>query len=107
AGRCWHICRLAGAGTSAGWQVLAHLQAGRCWHICRLADELCDDLADTFRLPNVPQKVLATPHTSLESLKAKLQWEWEAIPQEQIRASRDAFVNEPKDVVRNKGGFIE
>ncbi|KAF2368482.1 hypothetical protein FHG87_000766 [Trinorchestia longiramus] len=36
---------------------------------------------------------LATPHTSLESLKAKLQREWEAIPQEQMRAACDAFVN--------------
>ncbi|KAF2357103.1 hypothetical protein FHG87_012141 [Trinorchestia longiramus] len=52
-------------------------------------------------------RVLATPHTSLESLKAKLQREWEAISQEQIRASCDAFVNRLNAVVRNKGGDIE
>ncbi|KAF2344906.1 hypothetical protein FHG87_024338 [Trinorchestia longiramus] len=37
-------------------------------------------------------RVLANPHTSLESLKSKLRREWEAIPQEQIRAACDAFV---------------
>ncbi|KAF2361411.1 hypothetical protein FHG87_007834 [Trinorchestia longiramus] len=52
-------------------------------------------------------RVLATPHTSLEFLKAKLQREWEAIPQEQTRAACDAFVNRLKTVVRNKGGYIE
>ncbi|KAF2344970.1 hypothetical protein FHG87_024274 [Trinorchestia longiramus] len=52
-------------------------------------------------------RVLAVPHTSLKSLKAKLQREWEAIPQEQIRATCDAFVNRLKAVVRNKGGYIE
>ncbi|KAF2344614.1 hypothetical protein FHG87_024630, partial [Trinorchestia longiramus] len=34
-------------------------------------------------------RVLATPHTSLKFLKAKLQKEWEAILQEQIRAACD------------------
>ncbi|KAF2348468.1 hypothetical protein FHG87_020775 [Trinorchestia longiramus] len=38
-------------------------------------------------------RVLASPHTSLEFLKAKLQREWEGIPQEQISAACDAFVN--------------
>ncbi|KAF2361315.1 Reverse transcriptase domain [Trinorchestia longiramus] len=52
-------------------------------------------------------RVLATPHTFLESLKAKLQREWEAIPQKQIRAACDAFVNRLKPVVRTKGGSIE
>ncbi|KAF2346581.1 hypothetical protein FHG87_022663 [Trinorchestia longiramus] len=52
-------------------------------------------------------RVLAPPHTSLESLKAKLQREWEAIPQEQIRAACKAFVNKLKAIVRNKGGYIE
>ncbi|KAF2361319.1 Armadillo [Trinorchestia longiramus] len=33
------------------------------------------------------------PHTSLESLKAKLQREWEAIPQEHKRAACDAFTS--------------
>ncbi|KAF2358360.1 BESS motif [Trinorchestia longiramus] len=44
-------------------------------------------------------RVLATPHTSLQSLKAKLQREWEAIPQEQIRAACHAFVNRLKAVL--------
>ncbi|KAF2349461.1 hypothetical protein FHG87_019782 [Trinorchestia longiramus] len=52
-------------------------------------------------------RVLATPHTSFESLKAKLQREREAIPQERIRAACDAFVNRLKAVVRNKGGYIK
>ncbi|KAF2365402.1 hypothetical protein FHG87_003846 [Trinorchestia longiramus] len=51
--------------------------------------------------------VLATPQTSLESLKVKLQREWETIPQEQIRTTRDAFVNSLKAEVRNKGGYIK
>ncbi|KAF2367228.1 hypothetical protein FHG87_002014 [Trinorchestia longiramus] len=52
-------------------------------------------------------RVLATPHTSLESLKAKLQREWEVIPQEQIRAACGTFLNRLKAVVRNEGGQIE
>ncbi|KAF2344732.1 hypothetical protein FHG87_024512 [Trinorchestia longiramus] len=52
-------------------------------------------------------RVSATPHTSLESLKAKLQREWKSIPQEQIRAACDAFVNRLKAAVRKKGGYIE
>ncbi|KAF2344454.1 hypothetical protein FHG87_024790 [Trinorchestia longiramus] len=32
-------------------------------------------------------RILATLHTSLESLKAKLQMEWKVIPQEQIRVA--------------------
>ncbi|KAF2367793.1 hypothetical protein FHG87_001462 [Trinorchestia longiramus] len=52
-------------------------------------------------------RVFATTHTSLESLKAKLQREWEAISQEQICAACDAFVNILKAVVRNNGGYIE
>ncbi|KAF2359026.1 hypothetical protein FHG87_010219 [Trinorchestia longiramus] len=52
-------------------------------------------------------RVLATPHTSLESLKAKLQREWKAIPQEQIRAACDTFVNRLEALVRNNGGYIE
>ncbi|KAF2367423.1 hypothetical protein FHG87_001820 [Trinorchestia longiramus] len=51
--------------------------------------------------------ILATPHTSLESLKARLRREREAIPQEQIRAACDAFVNRLKAVVHNKGGYNE
>ncbi|KAF2345183.1 hypothetical protein FHG87_024060 [Trinorchestia longiramus] len=51
-------------------------------------------------------RVSATPHTSLESLKAKLQREWKSIPQEQIRAACDAFVNRLKAADRNKGGYI-
>ncbi|KAF2364675.1 hypothetical protein FHG87_004571 [Trinorchestia longiramus] len=51
--------------------------------------------------------VLATHHTSLESLKAKLQREWEAIPHEQIRAVCDAVVNRLKVVVHTKDGYIE
>ncbi|KAF2350936.1 hypothetical protein FHG87_018306 [Trinorchestia longiramus] len=52
-------------------------------------------------------RVLAIPYTSLESLKPKLQRKWEVIPQEQIRAAVDAFINRLKGVVRNKGGDIE
>ncbi|KAF2353638.1 hypothetical protein FHG87_015606 [Trinorchestia longiramus] len=52
-------------------------------------------------------RVLAIPHTSLESLKAKLQREWEAISQEQIHAACDAFVNRLEAVVRNNGSYIE
>ncbi|KAF2347849.1 hypothetical protein FHG87_021396 [Trinorchestia longiramus] len=43
-------------------------------------------------------RVLANPCTSVESLKAKLQREWEVIPLEQIRAACDAFVNRLKIV---------
>ncbi|KAF2353927.1 hypothetical protein FHG87_015317 [Trinorchestia longiramus] len=46
-------------------------------------------------------RVLATLHTFRESLKVKLQRKWEAIPQEQIRAICDAFVNRLKVTVRN------
>ncbi|KAF2363235.1 hypothetical protein FHG87_006013 [Trinorchestia longiramus] len=49
-------------------------------------------------------RILATPHTSLESLKTKLQREWKAIPQEQIHAVSDASVNRLETVVRNEGG---
>ncbi|KAF2367000.1 hypothetical protein FHG87_002239 [Trinorchestia longiramus] len=52
-------------------------------------------------------RVLVTPHISLESCKAKLQKEGEAIPQEEIRAACDAFVNRLKGVVRNKDSYIE
>ncbi|KAF2345751.1 hypothetical protein FHG87_023493 [Trinorchestia longiramus] len=52
-------------------------------------------------------RVLASPHTSLKSLKAKLQREGEVIPQEQIRAACDAYVNILKAVVRNKGSYME
>ena len=52
-------------------------------------------------------KVSATPHTSLESLKLKLQKEWEAIPQEHICAACNAFVDRLKAVVSNKGGYIK
>ncbi|KAF2365370.1 hypothetical protein FHG87_003875 [Trinorchestia longiramus] len=52
-------------------------------------------------------RVLVTPHISLESLKAELQREWEVIPQEQIRAACDTFVNRFKAVVRNKSRYIE
>ena len=52
-------------------------------------------------------KVSASPHTSLDSLKAKLKKEWDAILQEQIRAACDAFVGRLKAVVRNKGNYIE
>ena len=52
-------------------------------------------------------KVSACPHSSLDALKAKLKKEWDAIPQEQIRAASDAFVCRLKAVVRNKGGYME
>ncbi|KAF2366495.1 hypothetical protein FHG87_002758 [Trinorchestia longiramus] len=52
-------------------------------------------------------RVLATPHTSLESFKAKLQRELEAILQEQICAACDTFVNRLEAAMRNKGDYIE
>ena len=51
--------------------------------------------------------VSACPHSSLDALKAKLKKEWDAIPQEQIRAACDAFVGRLKAIIRNKGGYIE
>ena len=39
--------------------------------------------------------------------KIKLQKKWEAIPQEHIRATCNAFVDRLKAVVRNKGSYIE
>ncbi|KAF2352025.1 hypothetical protein FHG87_017220 [Trinorchestia longiramus] len=47
--------------------------------------------------PILKKKVLANPLNSLDCLKAKLHREWEAIPQQQIRAAGDAFVNRLKD----------
>ncbi|KAF2348113.1 hypothetical protein FHG87_021132 [Trinorchestia longiramus] len=52
-------------------------------------------------------RVLATPHSSLEPLKVKLQREWEEIPHEQIRTACDAFVNRLSAVVRDKDDYIE
>ncbi|KAF2349971.1 hypothetical protein FHG87_019273 [Trinorchestia longiramus] len=52
-------------------------------------------------------RVLATPKTSLVSFKAKLQKEWEEIPQEQIPTACHPFVNRLEAVVCNKGGCIE
>ncbi|KAF2359239.1 hypothetical protein FHG87_010005 [Trinorchestia longiramus] len=52
-------------------------------------------------------RVLATPYTSLQSLKAKLRRECEAIPHDQIRTASGAFVNRLKAIVCNKGGYIE
>ncbi|KAF2358520.1 hypothetical protein FHG87_010720 [Trinorchestia longiramus] len=43
-------------------------------------------------------RILPTSHSSLV-LKAELQREWEAIPQKQIRAACDAFVNRLKAVI--------
>ena len=52
-------------------------------------------------------RVSATPHSSLASLHAKLLKEWEAIPQEHMRAACDAFVGRLKAVIRNKGSYIK
>ncbi|KAF2364603.1 hypothetical protein FHG87_004642 [Trinorchestia longiramus] len=52
-------------------------------------------------------RVLATLHISLESLKAEPQSKYEVIPQEQLRAASDAFVNRLKDIAHNKDGYIE
>ncbi|KAF2354398.1 hypothetical protein FHG87_014846 [Trinorchestia longiramus] len=57
-----------------------------------------------FYLIHLETRVLANPHTYLESLKVKLQREWEAISQEQIRAACDAVVNRLQAVVHNKEG---
>ena len=53
------------------------------------------------------KRVCSTPHQTLESLKAKLMKEWEAIPQETLRAAYDSFPDRLKDVVKNKGSYIE
>ena len=52
-------------------------------------------------------RVSASPHTSLETLKAKLTKEWNKIPQKQLRAACDAFVPRLKAVVHNQGSYIE
>ena len=49
----------------------------------------------------------ATPHPSLGSLKSKLSKEWDAIPQEHLRAAGDAFVERLMVIIRNKGYYIE
>ena len=52
-------------------------------------------------------KMCATPHPSLGSLKSKLSKEWDAIPQEHLRAAGDAFVERLMVIIRNKGYYIE
>ncbi|KAF2354926.1 hypothetical protein FHG87_014321 [Trinorchestia longiramus] len=52
-------------------------------------------------------RVLATLHTSVESLKAEPQRKYKAISQGQLRAASVAFVNRLQAIVRNKDGYIE
>ncbi|KAF2355182.1 Transposase Tc1-like [Trinorchestia longiramus] len=81
------------------------MRAERSRHILNeMAQARSPDLnpLDFFTWSILNTRVLATPHTSFKSLKAKLHREWEAIPQEQIRATCDAFVNRLKAVVHNK-----
>ena len=53
------------------------------------------------------KRVCFTPHQTLESLKAKLMKEWDAIPQKMLRAACDSFPDRLKAVVKNKGSYIE
>ncbi|KAF2367070.1 hypothetical protein FHG87_002173 [Trinorchestia longiramus] len=59
---------------------------------------------NTQRASILDARIVATPHTSFESLKAKLQRDWEAFPHELIRNACDAFVNRLKAVVVAKLG---
>ena len=52
------------------------------------------------------KRVCSTPHQTLESLKAKLMKEWDAIPQE-THAACELFPDRLKAVVKNKGSYIE
>ena len=53
------------------------------------------------------KRVCSTPHQTLESLKAKLIKEWDAIPQEMLRATCKSFPDRLKAIVKNKGSYIE
>ena len=53
------------------------------------------------------KRVCSTPHQTLESLKAKLMKEWDAIPQETLCAACDSFPDRLKAVVKNKGSYNE
>ena len=53
------------------------------------------------------KRVCSTPHQTLESRKAKLIKEWDAIPQEMLCAVCDSFPDRLKAVVKNKGSYIE
>ena len=53
------------------------------------------------------KRVCSTPHQTLESLKAKLMKEWDAIPRETLRAACELFPDRLKAVVKNKGSYIE
>ena len=53
------------------------------------------------------KRVCSTPHQTLESLKAKLIKEWDAIPQEMLHAVCSSFPDRLKGVVKNKGSYIE
>ena len=48
-----------------------------------------------------------TSHDSLEKLKVKLQREWAWILQEVLCASYNAFQRRLKQIIENKGGYIE
>ncbi|KAF2359853.1 hypothetical protein FHG87_009385 [Trinorchestia longiramus] len=89
-------------------QVVNH-QNDQVWSSSRSVETRSPDLnpLDFSICSIVETSVVVTPNTPLESLKAKRQRECEPIPQEQIRAACDAFVNRLKAVVRNKGGYIE
>ena len=52
-------------------------------------------------------KVCSTPHPTVEALKAKLLKEWDAIPQETLRAACVSFTARLKAVVKNKGRYLE
>ncbi|KAF2345206.1 hypothetical protein FHG87_024036 [Trinorchestia longiramus] len=74
---------------------------------CMASKKLRPQSLGFFLLVHFGNKSLSYPHISLESLRAKLRREWEAIPQEQIRDACDTSVNRRKAVVRNEGGNIE
>ena len=48
-----------------------------------------------------------SPQPTVEALKAKLVKEWAALPQETIRAACASFSARLRDVVKNKGHYIE
>ena len=56
---------------------------------------------------SILEKRVCCTHQTLESLKAKLMKEWDAITQETLRAACDSFLDRLKAVVKNKGSYIE
>ena len=53
------------------------------------------------------KRVCSTLHQTLESLKAKLMKEWDAIPQKTLHAACNSFPDRLKGIVKIKGSYIE